>query len=78
MYQYASDTGGASRSAVVHQAIGLLREVALEHAYAAAWDEWASNPDAGPWDATAADGIAAEKTRACAVRPASQPSTPEE
>lgn len=57
MYQYASDTGGASRSAVVHQAIGLLRSATLEDAYAEAWDEWQAGEDAALWDGTTADGI---------------------
>jgi hypothetical protein len=55
--KYAADAGAGSRSAVVHQAIGLLRTVGLEQAYAAAWDEWETSGDARLWETTAADGI---------------------
>jgi Arc/MetJ-type ribon-helix-helix transcriptional regulator len=55
--EYAASGGAGSRSAVVHEAIGLLRTVGLEQAYAAAWDEWGGSEDARLWDATAADGI---------------------
>jgi Arc/MetJ-type ribon-helix-helix transcriptional regulator len=55
--EYAANAGSGSRSAVVHQAIGLLRAIGLEQAYAAAWDEWEASGDARLWDATAADGI---------------------
>jgi Arc/MetJ-type ribon-helix-helix transcriptional regulator len=56
--EYAARTGAKSRSAVLHQAVALLRSVDLEDAYADAWQEWESTEDAGSWDATAADGIA--------------------
>jgi Arc/MetJ-type ribon-helix-helix transcriptional regulator len=56
--EYAQQIGAASRSAVIHQAINLLRSAELEDAYASAWDEWDSSADAQLWDATAADGIA--------------------
>jgi Arc/MetJ-type ribon-helix-helix transcriptional regulator len=55
--EYATRVGAASRSAVIHQAVGLLRTVSLEHAYAAAWDEWEAGEDAVLWDRTVGDGI---------------------
>ena len=55
--QYAARVGAASRSAVIHRAIGMLRSASLEEAYAAAWREWEASGDAALWDATAADGI---------------------
>lgn len=47
---------GVSRSAVLQQAVGLLRGRRLGAAYADAWDEW-SDGDGPAWDATASDGL---------------------
>jgi Arc/MetJ-type ribon-helix-helix transcriptional regulator len=55
--EYATRRGSASRSAVVHRAIDLLRMSEMESAYEAAWEEWHQNGDAELWDATAGDGI---------------------
>lgn len=55
--QYARDQQLPSRSAAVQRAIALLRAPALEQAYAAAWDEWDSSPDAAVWDVTTGDGL---------------------
>ncbi|MGH3392941.1 MAG: antitoxin [Actinomadura sp.] len=55
---YAQRTGAKSRSAVLHQAVALLRSVDLEDAYAAAWQEWERGDDTALWDAASADGIA--------------------
>jgi Arc/MetJ-type ribon-helix-helix transcriptional regulator len=55
---YAARTGAKSRSAVLHQAIGLLRSAALEDAYTAAWQEPEYDSEAELWDTTSADGIA--------------------
>lgn len=55
---YAARTGAKSRSAVLHQAVALLRSVDLEDAYAEAWQEWDSDEDATLWDTTSADGVA--------------------
>jgi Arc/MetJ-type ribon-helix-helix transcriptional regulator len=49
----------ASRSAVLHSAIDLLRMSDMEDAYAAAWAEWEDGDDAELWDATAGDGAPA-------------------
>ena len=56
--RYAARAGRRSRSAVIQQAIGLLRSASLEEAYAAAWSEWEASGDAELWSATDADGIA--------------------
>lgn len=56
--EYAARTGAKSRSAVLHQAIELLRSVDLEDAYAEAWQEWDASDDFELWDVTADDGIA--------------------
>lgn len=53
---YADEHDVASRSAVVHRALALLRSHELGAEYAAAWDEWASS-DGGLWDATVGDGL---------------------
>lgn len=55
--EYAARAGSASRSAVIHRAIGLLRSANLEDAYTAAWDEWESSEDGVLWGNTVADGI---------------------
>jgi Arc/MetJ-type ribon-helix-helix transcriptional regulator len=54
---YARRRGVGSRSAVLHDAIELLRMSELEDAYAAAWDEWEGTEEARLWDGTAGDGI---------------------
>ncbi|QUH00519.1 antitoxin [Saccharopolyspora erythraea] len=56
--EYAHQVGAPSRSAVIHQAISLLRSAELEDAYASAWEEWESGDDRHLWETTAADGIA--------------------
>jgi Arc/MetJ-type ribon-helix-helix transcriptional regulator len=56
--EYAEKVGTASRSAVIQQAIGLLRSASLEEAYAMAWSEWEAGTDAALWDTTVADGMA--------------------
>ncbi|HZV50233.1 MAG TPA: antitoxin [Candidatus Dormibacteraeota bacterium] len=55
--EYARRFGMPSRSAVVHEAIGLLRTAGLEDAYAMAWHEWEGGEDATLWDRAMADGI---------------------
>jgi Arc/MetJ-type ribon-helix-helix transcriptional regulator len=54
---YARDQGMDSRSAAVHQAVGLLRTSQLSAAYEDAWESWDASDDAAAWDATAADGL---------------------
>ena len=54
---YAHAQGIGSRSAVLHQAVGLLRASQLAGAYEAAWDSWPGSDDAGAWESVAADGL---------------------
>jgi len=53
----ASRDGGQSRSAVLHEAVSLLRRAELQQEYAAALTEWAAGPDSGVWDAATGDGL---------------------
>lgn len=53
--QLAGDRG-SSRSAVLQQAVALLRGHQLGADYAGAWDEWRQSGAAHEWDPTAADG----------------------
>ena len=54
---YASEQGFASRSAVLHKAVRLLRAVELQDDYQNAWEDWSASEDAGEWAGTASDGI---------------------
>jgi Arc/MetJ-type ribon-helix-helix transcriptional regulator len=56
--EYALAQGIASRSAVIHKAVRLLRASDLAGSYEEAWDEWSSSGEADAWDHTAADGLA--------------------
>ena len=56
---YAKKTGLESRSAALQKAVRLLRTAELGRQYAAAWEEFASDPDAELWEATVADGLEA-------------------
>lgn len=53
---YAEREGFASRSAVLHKAVRLLRASELGAAYEDAWAEWDATSDDALWDTTAADG----------------------
>ncbi|MGI9052554.1 MAG: ribbon-helix-helix domain-containing protein [Ilumatobacteraceae bacterium] len=55
--EYARAQGIASRSAVVHKAVHLLRTVELGAAYEQAWDKWSSSGNAEAWEVAAADGL---------------------
>ncbi len=55
--RYAKDHGYASRSAVVHRAVRLLRASLLGDAYADAWQEWADLGEADVWDTATDDGL---------------------
>jgi Arc/MetJ-type ribon-helix-helix transcriptional regulator len=55
--EYVARTGAASRSAVIHEAIALLRSASLEDAYVLAWDEWEAGGNAEVWDTAVADGV---------------------
>ncbi|GIF25206.1 Arc/MetJ-type ribon-helix-helix transcriptional regulator [Actinoplanes tereljensis] len=51
------DEQGPSRSAVLHEAVSLLRDRQLARQYAEAFSEWDDSPDAELWDATTFDGL---------------------
>ena len=53
---YADSQGFASRSAVVHKAVRLLRASELGPAYEDALGEW-SRGEADVWESTAGDGL---------------------
>jgi Arc/MetJ-type ribon-helix-helix transcriptional regulator len=55
--EYARTHAAPSRSAVLHQAVDLLRASQLADNYAAAWDEWSGDDDAQLWDSAAGDGL---------------------
>lgn len=55
--RYARAQGYASRSAVVHKAVRLLRATELASDYAGAWDEWSESDDADAWDTAVGDGL---------------------
>jgi Arc/MetJ-type ribon-helix-helix transcriptional regulator len=54
---YAISQGFASRSAVVHKAVRLLRASELGLAYEGAWDEWSGGHEADAWEPTVSDGL---------------------
>ena len=54
---YARGQGIASRSAVVHKAVRLLKASELGAAYEDAWVEWSSDGDADVWETTSGDGV---------------------
>jgi Arc/MetJ-type ribon-helix-helix transcriptional regulator len=54
---YALTQGIESRSAVVHQAVRLLRASELGEAYEAAFTSWQDEGQAAAWDSVAADGL---------------------
>ncbi|MDX3453029.1 ribbon-helix-helix domain-containing protein [Streptomyces sp. ME02-8801-2C] len=60
--EYARRTGAASRSAVIHDAIELLRAAWLEEEYAEAFAEGDGSEDAAFWDRFSADGLTDEAT----------------
>jgi Arc/MetJ-type ribon-helix-helix transcriptional regulator len=53
---YAASQGFASRSAVLHRAVRLLRASELGAAYEDAWEEWFEG-EADAWEATVTDGL---------------------
>jgi Arc/MetJ-type ribon-helix-helix transcriptional regulator len=56
---YARTQGLESRSAVIHQAVRLLRANELSDAYEDAWQDWDNEPDSKLWETTIVDGPAA-------------------
>jgi Arc/MetJ-type ribon-helix-helix transcriptional regulator len=55
--EYSIAIDAESRSAVIHDAIDLLRQSHLESAYAQAFEEWADGEDGVLWEKAAADGL---------------------
>ncbi|HEY7627259.1 MAG TPA: ribbon-helix-helix domain-containing protein [Ilumatobacteraceae bacterium] len=53
---YADREGFASRSAVLHKAVRLLRASELGAAYEDAWAAWDATDDSVLWESTAGDG----------------------
>lgn len=56
---YADSQGIASRSAVLHKAVRILRATELGASYEDAWDDWTATGEADAWEGTAADGLGA-------------------
>lgn len=56
--KYARTQGYASRSAVVHRAVRLLRSTELGEAYADAWSEWFQSDEDSTWNVAVGDGLA--------------------
>lgn len=54
---YANAHAYGSRSAVVQQAIRVLRLSELDDAYGAAWGEWTQSGEAQNWEPTVGDGL---------------------
>lgn len=54
---YAQEEGFASRSAVLHKAVRLLRAVGMSGDYQEAWQDWETSGEADLWVATSADGV---------------------
>ena len=54
---YAESQGFASRSAVLHKAVRLLRACELGDAYADAWASWAASDDSTVWESATGDGL---------------------
>lgn len=54
---YVDSHGLASRSAVVQEAVRMMRRAELADAYSDAFNEWTDSDDAGLWDTVAVDGL---------------------
>lgn len=54
---YAQREGFASRSAVLHKAVRLLRSSELAAAYEDAWAQWAVSDDSVLWESASDDGL---------------------
>ncbi len=60
---YVRSSKAPSRSAVLHEAVRLLRERQLGDAYEEAWSEWAASGDAPGWDLISGEGLVADAPR---------------
>lgn len=56
---YAREHRVASRSAVLHRAVGLLRAAELSSDYAAAFEEWTKESENEIWGTVISDGLTA-------------------
>ena len=54
---YAQEQGIASRSAVLHRAVRMLRAVGLSDDYQGAWQNWGDSEDDGLWSTTVSGGV---------------------
>ena len=54
---YADSKGIASRSAVLHKAVRLLRASELGAAYEDAWATWSASDESALWESTSGDGL---------------------
>jgi Arc/MetJ-type ribon-helix-helix transcriptional regulator len=54
---YAQSQGIESRSAVVHEAVRMLRASELSEAYEEAFKSWDDEGQAAAWEVVAADGL---------------------
>jgi len=60
---YARAQGFASRSAVLHKAVRLLRGAELSASYEDAFLEWDNSVEAIDWDTTTGDGLKSNAPR---------------
>ena len=60
---YAASGGFASRSAVLHRAVRLLRAAELGAAYEDAFAEWEETGAAAGWEVTTGDGLRPDAAR---------------
>jgi Arc/MetJ-type ribon-helix-helix transcriptional regulator len=60
---YAAAEGFASRSAVLHRAVRLLRAAELGPAYEEAFADWEKSAAGRDWETTAGDGLRADAER---------------
>jgi Arc/MetJ-type ribon-helix-helix transcriptional regulator len=61
IHEYAAKAGTPTRSAVLQEAVRLLRDRELEDEYEQAWTEWDATGEAEAWDASTADGLDAPR-----------------
>ena len=54
--EYAIQQRLDSRSAALHKAVRMLRDMELATTYESAWAEWAAG-EAGAWEPTTGDGL---------------------
>lgn len=59
---YGRSVGAASRSAVLQQAVRLLRATALAPAYAEAWKDWDQQGAREEWESVVSDGLDASES----------------